>query len=113
MFRFNKNEIVIKDRKYVFPFDIREVLIYQDCYIVLLSIPFNSNFVNNIYCLDDMAQIVWQSEDILQKYPDLKNPLPYEQMILDKNKLYASDFFGRNFYIDTKTGKILLYNIGK
>lgn len=113
MFSYEGNIIRIDDNEHTFQFDIRSVLVCKAYYVVLLSIPFNSNFVNNIYCLDDMAQIVWQSEDILQKYPDLKNPLPYEQMILDKNKLYASDFFGRNFYIDTKTGKILLYNIGK
>lgn len=31
-----------------------------------------------IYCLDFQANLIWQSEDLASRYPELKNSLSYE-----------------------------------
>ncbi|SFU76919.1 hypothetical protein [Butyrivibrio sp. INlla21] len=106
MYQHKKNHIEINGNVYEFEFEIRTVIQYKENYIVLLTIPFNSKEINNIYCLDAEAKVNWRSEDIACKYPELKNLLPYEQMGLKEDKIYASDFYGRSFEINAETGKI-------
>jgi uncharacterized protein Usg len=74
--------------------------------MVLLAIPFNKTEINNIYCLDAQAKLVWQSEDLSVRYPELKNLLPYEQMGIKDDIIFASDFYGRNYQINVNNGKI-------
>ncbi|RKM58185.1 hypothetical protein D6853_01205 [Butyrivibrio sp. X503] len=106
VYKFEKNHIEINNRGYDFEFEIRTVIQYKKSFIILLAIPYDSNEINNIFCLDADAKVNWQSEDIACKYPELKNLLPYEQMGLKEDKIYASDFYGRNFKINAETGKI-------
>lgn len=61
--------------------------------------------INNIYCLDAQANLVWQSEDLSILYPELKN-LPYEQMGIKDDAVFASDFYGRSYKINVNSGKI-------
>lgn len=113
MFSYEGNIIRIDDNEHTFQFDIRSVLVCKAYYVVLLSIPFNENYINNLFCIDNNAHIIWQSEDILKKYPDINNPLPYEQVLLKDGILYASDFYGRYFTISVETGDIISRGIGK
>lgn len=106
MYEYNRNHLEINGKGYDFEFEIRSVIQYKENYIVLLAIPYSSNEINNIYCLDAEAKVNWQSEDIASKYPELKNLLPYEHMGLKEDKIYASDFYGRSFEINAETGKI-------
>ena len=86
MYQYEKNHIEINNSSYDFEFDIRTVIQYKETYVVLLAIPFNITKINNIYCLDAQAKLVWQSEDLSVRYPELKNLLPYEQIgIKDDN----------------------------
>ena len=80
MYQYEKNHIEINNNSYSFEFDIRAVIEYKENYIVLLAIPFNKTEINNIYCLDAKARLIWQVEDLSVRYPELKKPLPYEQM---------------------------------
>lgn len=112
MYQYNKKRIMINNIGYDFKYDIRTVVQYKGKYIVLLGIPFSSEEINNIYCLDAQANLVWQSEDLSHLYPELKN-LPYEQMGIKDDSIFASDFYGRNYKINLDNGKIEGCNIFK
>lgn len=112
MCQYDDKCIQINGFKHEFRYGIRTVIKYQGKYIVLLGIPFNSSEINNIYCLDEQANVVWQSEDLAVIYPQSKN-LPYEQMGIKDFSIYASDFYGRNYKINVNTGKIEDYTIVK
>ena len=113
MYQYKKNHIEINNNSYDFEFDIRAVIEYKENYVVLLAIPFNKTEINNIYCLDSQAELVWQSEDLSVRYPELKNLLPYEQMGIKDDTIFASDFYGRNYKISFNNGKIEDFNIVK
>ena len=105
MYQYNKEHIEINNIGYDFKYCIRTVIQYKGKYIILLGIPFSCEAINNIYCLDAQANLIWQSEDLSSLYPELKN-LPYEQMSIKDNAIYASDFYGRNYKINVDNGRI-------
>lgn len=112
MYSVKDNTLFINSKYVKFGFDIRCTIEYKKHVLVLLSIPFTRNDINNIYCINQLGEIVWQVEDLNFLYPNLKN-LPYEQMGIKDDILYASDFYGRNYSIDLDTGKIKGCNIVK
>lgn len=112
MYEYIKNKIIINGKKKEFSYDIRKIIEYKNNYYVLLSIPFDKNDLNNIYCLDEDGNLVWQSEDLNYLFPTLKN-LPYEQIGIKDDVLYASDFYGRNYQIGLSDGKVRECNIVK
>ncbi len=105
MYRFEKNVLEINSRKRTFEYEIRQVIELSECYYVLLSIPFNKSEINNIFCVDKNNDLLWRAQDLNVLFPDLKN-LPYEQMGIKEDKLYASDFYGRNYTINILNGNI-------
>ena len=113
MYQYEKNHIKINNNGYDFEFDIRAVIQYKENYIVLLAVPFNKTALNNIYCLDGQARLVWQSEDLSVRYPKIENLLPYEQMGLKDDVIFASDFYGRNYKINANNGKIERFAVVK
>ena len=113
MYQYEKKHIEINGNSYDFEFDIRAVVQYKEKFIVLLWIPFNRTEINNIYCLDAQAKLIWQSEDLSTRYPELKNLLPYEQIGIKDDTIFASDFYGRNYKINVDSGKIEGFNIVK
>jgi len=106
MYQYEKNHIEINNGSYDFEFDIRTVIQYKETYVVLLAIPFKRTEINNIYCLDADAKLIWQAEDLSVRYPELKTLLPYEQMGIKNDIIFASDFYGRNYKINVNNGKI-------
>ncbi len=112
MYSIKDNNLFINLKCVKFDFDIRNTVEYSGRVVILLSIPFTSNDINNIYCVSELGEIIWQSEDLNLLYPDLKN-LPYEQMGIKDGILYASDFYGRSYMIDLDTGRIKGCNIVK
>lgn len=112
MHNVKDNTLFINSKHVKFDFNIRNTIEYLGCVLVLLSIPFTRNDINNIYCVNEFGEIIWQSEDLKLLYPNLKN-LPYEQMGIKDDILYASDFYGRSYRIDLYTGRIKGCNIVK
>lgn len=112
MYQYNGNHIEINNNSINFEYDIRDVIQYQEKYIVLLGIPFECQAINNIYCLDTQAKIVWRAEDLSKLYPQLLN-LAYEHMSIKDGSIWASDFYGRNYKININTGKIEARKIAK
>ena len=80
MYKYENNRMKIDNYVYDFKFEIRNVIQYNNNYIILLSIPFNNSEINNLYCLNSKAELLWQAQDLKSLFPDLKNLLPYEQM---------------------------------
>lgn len=113
MYQYEDNHIRINNNNYDFKFNIRTVIEYKGTYIVLLEIPFDKVVINNIFCLDEHAKLLWQSEDLSVRYPDIKNLLPYEQMGIKDDIIYATDFYGRNYKINVNNGKVCEINIVK
>lgn len=105
MYNHNKTHIEVNNNGYDFKYDIRSVLQYKERYIVLIGVPFDKDDINNIYCLDEKANLVWQSEDLKRLYPKLLN-IAYEHIGIENDSLFATDFYGRNYKINLENGKI-------
>jgi len=105
MYSIKDITLVINSRHVEFHFNIRVAVEYFDSVIILLNIPFTEDDINNIYCVNALGKVVWQSEDLNLLYPNVRN-LPYEQMGIRDNILHASDFYGRSYSINLDNGKI-------
>lgn len=77
--------------------------------IVLLSIPYHDNTLDNIYAVSEDLEILWRVESMAVDYPRL----PYEQMIIHGEEIQATDFYGIRIFISGKTGKIIKKDIVK
>lgn len=58
MCQYDGKRIRINNVCYDFEYEIRTVLEHAGKYIILLAIPFDSEEINNIYCLDSHAKLV-------------------------------------------------------
>jgi len=90
-----------------FELNIKEVLMCADKYIVLLDVPSYCSELNNIFCLDENAEVLWRVEDVCDAGLDIPNPMPYESVQIYEGKLYAHDSCGRDFSVDLMSGHIL------
>lgn len=112
MYQYSGKNIIINNMYRSFEHNIRTVLQYKGKYIVLLAIPFDSEEINNIYCLNSCADLMWQAEDLSALYPSMPN-LPYEHMGIKDGAIFATDFYGRSYKINIDSGKIEGYHIVK
>ncbi|MBR1943524.1 hypothetical protein IJ843_07300 [bacterium] len=112
--KYRKNTLFVQGKPLNFDFEVGNALAVDDKVIFLLKIPYDNNTLKNIYCLSDSCQFIWQVQSVLEAYPDLNEELPFENMVLRENgNISASDFYGRNFDIDTNNGKILDFKIAR
>lgn len=112
MYEYENNQIEINRHKYCFDYNIGTVIYYQKKYIVMLTIPDEAADINNIFCLDEQANLLWQSEDLNLLYPGYKNE-PYANVGIKDGYIYASDFVGCNYKISLETGKIVGCQVNK
>ena len=105
MYQYKNNYIEINGKRKEFKYKIGKVEQYKNTYVVLVEVPFDKDDINNIYCLDEQANIVWQVEDLDKIYSTSMN-MPYEQMGIMDDCIYACDFMGWNYCINVETGKI-------
>ena len=116
MYTVNDKEIVISGKSHYFRYAIRKVEEYEDLIIVLIGIPFSDNStMNNIFCFDAKGELLWQSQDIKEAYPEFGKLMYacYEGMGILGDTLYATTFFGTCYHIDPKTGKLIGYHFVK
>lgn len=67
----------------------------------------------NIYCYNINSKLEWQIRNSpSENYPELKR-MPFVGLYLDHSNLYATDFMGRRFKINIKTGELGEVNIVK
>lgn len=112
--KYKGKELHLKNKILTFEYDVRNVGVLSDRVVVLLGIPENvDNITDNIYSFSLEGDFLWKSQNISEKYPNLENLLPYEQMSYYSGKIHASDFLGRNFAINPTDGKIVDFSISK
>ncbi|MBR2525457.1 hypothetical protein IKE67_03215, partial [bacterium] len=70
--------------------------------------------LQNIYCLNENCQFLWQVQSILLAYPELSEEIPFEDIKLkDNGRISAYDFYGRNFEINPDNGHITDFKISR
>ena len=82
-----------------FGYDIRDIKVVDNQVIVLLSIPFHTNEIDNIYAVSLDCKINWRVESLNIISPDGDN-LPYENLFFHNGELTATDFYGRRYFIN-------------
>ena len=112
MYSYEGNIVNINGIKLMFKYSVRDMLKYKEKYIILLEIPYDKDDINNIYCLNENTKLIWKVEDLDKLYPERRN-MPYEQIAVENNILYASDFAGRCYHIDIDNGCIIGCNINR
>ena len=95
-FSQNNNVIVVENNQIVFEHKIRYVKEVDDTLIVLLEIPNNVKYLNNVFGISETGKIKWRIQnvgDVLR----VKNPLPFENLMVQGDNVFVSDFYGRSF----------------
>lgn len=88
---FNRDELRIDKKIMKFGYDIRDIKVVDNQVIVLLSIPFHTNEIDNIYAVSLDCKINWRVESLNIISPDGDN-LPYENLFFHNGELTATDF---------------------
>jgi len=99
------NEIVVNDNKIVFDHNIRYVKEVNDILIVLLEIPNNVTYLNNVFGINKIGEIKWRIQSVSDVFP-IKNQLPFENLMVKDNDVYVSDFYGRRFSLNPSNGEV-------
>ncbi|MBR2525258.1 hypothetical protein IKE67_02205 [bacterium] len=105
---YSDNELKFGVKKVLFKLKIRTVEVLLNSVIVLLEVPYDDNVtLNNIHAFNLFGDKLWTVQPVSEKYPNLKNYLPFENLMYVGDKLSASDFMGRKFFINIKDGTII------
>ncbi len=105
--KFNQydNELVVENNKIVFEHDIRYVVEVNDSLIVLLEIPNNTSYLNNVFGINKNGEIKWRIQNVADVFP-VKNQLPFENLMVNGTDVFVSDFYGRRFSLNPTNGEI-------
>ncbi len=111
-YTYNDNELIINNLKVTFDYPIRDARLLDKNIIILLSIPYNDDTIDNLFLINIQGDMVWRSQNLKELFPKEKL-LPYEQMIIDDQEIRVSDFYGRRYFINPSNGKIIKRDITK
>ncbi|MFJ7982197.1 hypothetical protein ACIQ1D_18205 [Lysinibacillus xylanilyticus] len=100
------NELVVENNKIVFDHNIRYVIEVNDTLIVLLEIPNNIRYLNNVFGIKKNGEIKWRIQSVGDVLP-VKNQLPFENLMVNGTDVFVSDFYGRGFSFNPINGEIL------
>ena len=98
-------ELVVENNKIVFDYNIRYVKEVNDTLIVLLEIPNNIRYLNNVFGINKNGEIKWRIQSFRAVFP-IKNQLPFENLMVNGTDIFVSDFYGRRFSINQTNGEI-------
>jgi len=101
-----ENELVVNNKKIVFDHNIRYVKEANETLIVLLEIPNNVTYLNNVFGINEIGEVKWRIQSVSDVFT-LKNPLPFENLMVKGSDVYVSDFYGRKFLLNTTNGELL------
>lgn len=91
-------------------YSIKQTINTENTILVLLEIPFSENELNNIYSFNLSGDLIWRVNVNFDEY-GINNRLPFEIISIIDGYMYASDFYGRRFKIDIKTGLSLNFDV--
>lgn len=112
MYSKKNNELLIGNQKVVFKYNIRYVEKVNDTFVVLLEIPYNEMYLDNVFGVSKNGEIIWRIENAGKVY-STKNQLPYENLTINENEASVSDFYGRRYFFNPSSGKLISRDIVK
>lgn len=113
IFTYNEENLLIDNiYKVMFDYPIRDAKIFDKNIIVLLSIPYNDDTIDNLFSVNIQGEVMWRSQQLKEVYPKEKL-LPYEQMVINEYEIKVSDFYGRRYFINPSNGRIIKRDITK
>jgi subtilase family serine protease len=106
------NVLLVGNKKVLFNYTIRYVENVNNILIVLLEIPYNDTYLDNVFGVSNTGEIKWRIENV-GKSCSVLNQLPFENLNVRGNNVSVSDFYGRRYFLNPITGKILSSDIVK
>ena len=104
------NTLTIGHTKIAVKYPIERIEKINGKYIVLLKIPrveLGVDELNNILCYDEQGIMCWQISNKLPSNIVSKEQIPYIAIQVIDGKLFATDFWGRKFNVDTENGELI------
>lgn len=105
-----KNILSLDNISVITKYPIKKVEKLNNKYVVLLKIPrveLGFEELNNILCFDENGNKCWQISNNMPSDIISKEQMPYVAIQVMDEKLYATDFWGRRFYVDIDTGRLI------
>ena len=109
---YNKNTVYIDSIEVNFKYDILGIQEVGDKILVLLKIEPGCSELDNLYCISNSGKILWRIESLNENYAG-KLKFPYFGISSIGLKYSVVDFYGRRFFFDIETGKIIGKDIVK
>lgn len=106
------NVLVVGNEKVVFNYLIRYVEDVNNTLIILLEIPYNDTYIDNVFGVSNTGEIIWRIENV-GKVCAVKNQLPFENLNVQGNDVSVSDFYGRRYFFNPINGKIISNDVVK
>lgn len=118
-YKYENNELEISGKRIKFSNKIDEIKQNNEYVFIRLAIIMNSPVPiedenNNVYAIDKNGDIVWQIKNIPPKdnVEFICSPIVL-MYVDDNNHLFVTDFSGRRFKVDLKTGDMEMVGITK
>lgn len=118
-YKYENNELEISGKKIKFSNKIAEIKQNGEYIFVRLAIILNSpvhieDEESNVYAIDKNGDIIWQIKNPPHKVNPEFSCSPIVLMhIDDNNRLFVTDFLGRRFEVDVKTGNMKMIGVTK
>lgn len=118
-YKCENNELEISGKKINFSNKIDEIKQNNEYVFVRLAIIMNSSVHtededNNVYAIDRNGNIIWQIKNTPPKNnPEFICPPIVLMHVDDNNHLFVTDFSGRRFKVDLKSGNTEMVSITK
>lgn len=105
-----------------FEYNIQDVILWDEIYIVLLSIPNEVNEMDNIYGVNIRGGIIWKIENPIKAFKLNKDEQGYDYLAASiyvhmhmnaEGVFTANTFSGMRYVFDYKTGKLLKQELSR
>lgn len=98
--------LYLNDKKIEFDYVIRDFVVFKETIIVLLSIPDDALFYNNVFGVSEGLEIIWQIQDV-KEVDKQSMQLTYQNIFIRSGEICVTDFYGRGVYINDYDGRII------
>lgn len=103
---YKDKALFVSNKKVEFKYNIRFIKNVNDILIILLEVPYNATYLDNVFGVSSSGEIIWRIENV-GKACSIKNQLPYENLFAHENDIFVSNFYGRRYFFNPFNGKIL------